>query len=757
MLATLSNLTEVFAPRFRIFMNRVSQGQFEWSLQKGWERLKFEYENVVGEDGKPVTTIVTGKDGKTVLGEDGKPFLRNVVEPVVIKRTGCPAPSSTNPSIREGVFFLINPVDGEIHPNAKENGKNSSRSLESCASFSFALLESDDAPKDLWLRLVRLLPFRVVSIATSGSSSYHVLLHIGAKSMAEWSASVEPAKRALTALGADPNTIRLIQLSRLPFFFRANSLHEEQQGRQELIYLAPKPSLFPTAFKSVDDFVTAVGKMAIHLELDVFKATKRDTPKAKEVPPWEANRRSGLLCVKTYELERRATRVVMSEFQRQIKSGEEIDISKAVALAYWPGGDPVHRTQRVYNYYKDHLGKPPPIDWDLFLAIWHELRKDQGKKFGPESSSRPWQNGTQAFKNLAHSYTALRDRCLNGDDAFDMLTSKGDVGRDFKPLWELVRKIVKNALFTRFTLNNFIDLKSFATKLKHKSDKVSSCIARKLSKDTHKALGSYKDGEAIPEQLQQLLLRDINKIVKRKSIYGKRRFYGILLRPETEDLRKLLDLKPNKDDVPWLNSLLIEDAYHQEITKKAIENKQVEEIANVFVRCDLLHCEKLFAIYEPAIVAKVKTAIFLLRNSGKDRIYMADLEEIVPHAPEEILKVLNSLKNKRYGIENRGIAGGSVWIVPIEFCVRWREENPTASVDSPANQPPSKDNSVSEASDEVLDEANEAINMDDRVCGLLSKLESSQLGCLTAGLPRDVVIDRLEKTDRYFEKLYGDK
>lgn len=53
---------------------------------------------------------------------------------------------------RKGVWFLPQPVDGEFHPNPREEGRLSRRSEESVTAWRYAVLESDKAEIDDWLR-----------------------------------------------------------------------------------------------------------------------------------------------------------------------------------------------------------------------------------------------------------------------------------------------------------------------------------------------------------------------------------------------------------------------------------------------------------------------------------------------------------------------------------------------------------------------------------------------------------------------------
>ena len=49
------------------------------------------------------------------------------------------------PAGPDGVWFLPQPVDGEFHPNPRQEDKPSRRSEESIVDWRFAVLESDEA------------------------------------------------------------------------------------------------------------------------------------------------------------------------------------------------------------------------------------------------------------------------------------------------------------------------------------------------------------------------------------------------------------------------------------------------------------------------------------------------------------------------------------------------------------------------------------------------------------------------------------
>lgn len=137
---------------------------------------------------------------------------------------------------QSGVWFLCNPVDGQWHPNPRQNDEPSCRSEESLTAFRYVVLESDIAPANLWLAFIVQVPARVSAIYTSGSRSIHTLIQIDAKSKAEWDAIAGQWKRPLKVLGGDAGCLSAVRLSRLPGCARP-----EKNGFQRLLYLAPNP------------------------------------------------------------------------------------------------------------------------------------------------------------------------------------------------------------------------------------------------------------------------------------------------------------------------------------------------------------------------------------------------------------------------------------------------------------------------------------------------------------------------------------
>jgi hypothetical protein len=139
-----------------------------------------------------------------------------------------------------GVWFLCNPVDGRWHDTGdKDEAGNpvlSCRNWQAVTTFRYAVLESDQAPADLWLAFIAQLPLRIAAIYTSGGRSIHCLLRLDAPSKEAWDEVIRPLKRPLKVLGADAACLSAVRLTRLPGCWRP-----EKGGFQKLLYLHPDP------------------------------------------------------------------------------------------------------------------------------------------------------------------------------------------------------------------------------------------------------------------------------------------------------------------------------------------------------------------------------------------------------------------------------------------------------------------------------------------------------------------------------------
>ncbi len=141
---------------------------------------------------------------------------------------------------RNGVWFLSSPVDGNYYQNPREGNKLSRRSQESITRYPYIVIESDEAPRDLWLRALARLPLPIAMITESAGISIHALVRIDAGTKQEWDQKVITIKPVLVTLGADPGALNAIRLTRLPNCFRA-----AKNSTQRLLYLDDNPDQTP--------------------------------------------------------------------------------------------------------------------------------------------------------------------------------------------------------------------------------------------------------------------------------------------------------------------------------------------------------------------------------------------------------------------------------------------------------------------------------------------------------------------------------
>jgi len=134
-----------------------------------------------------------------------------------------------------GVWFLPQPVDGAFHANPRAGGKFSRRSEESVMAWRYAVLESDQAEADDWLRCLVQMPLRITCLCESGGRSIHALVRVDATSKADWDGRMAAIKAILVTLGADRSALSAVRLSRLPQAKRGDRV-------QRLLFLNVQPS-----------------------------------------------------------------------------------------------------------------------------------------------------------------------------------------------------------------------------------------------------------------------------------------------------------------------------------------------------------------------------------------------------------------------------------------------------------------------------------------------------------------------------------
>jgi hypothetical protein len=152
---------------------------------------------------------------------------------------------------RDGVWFLSNPINGEwcyverLKSKVNPEGRTR-RAEENITDWTYAVLECDQKPAEhwlaIWLAVLVQLPLPIVSITTSGGKSLHALVRVAAASKAEWDQIVrQRLLPRLVPLGADPEALTAVRLTRLPNCQRAPAW-------QRLLYLNPTADGTPIFF-----------------------------------------------------------------------------------------------------------------------------------------------------------------------------------------------------------------------------------------------------------------------------------------------------------------------------------------------------------------------------------------------------------------------------------------------------------------------------------------------------------------------------
>ncbi len=157
----------------------------------------------------------------------------------------------------EGVWYLVQPVEGAWKPNHANLGKDRKPRLGrrhgACVtSWRYLVLESDDAPEELWLKALVQMSFPIVAIYTSGGRSIHALVRVDCGSKAAFDALRDDMVQVLAPLGADAAAMTAVRLSRLPGTLRYGkkdkdgNLQKYPEPRlQRLLFLNPTAEAKP--------------------------------------------------------------------------------------------------------------------------------------------------------------------------------------------------------------------------------------------------------------------------------------------------------------------------------------------------------------------------------------------------------------------------------------------------------------------------------------------------------------------------------
>ena len=164
-------------------------------------------------------------------------------------------PTAFPKGAQNGCWFLAAPITGKWQPNDNNRDKYGAklgRRHAACATrFPYLVLESDEAPPSVWLRILVQLADPIVAIYTSGGKSYHALVKVDCATKEEFDVQRQRYITRLAALGADAAAITAVRLTRLPGCLRYGSgdgkdhkPYLDAEGKpaprmQQLLYLNP--------------------------------------------------------------------------------------------------------------------------------------------------------------------------------------------------------------------------------------------------------------------------------------------------------------------------------------------------------------------------------------------------------------------------------------------------------------------------------------------------------------------------------------
>jgi hypothetical protein len=109
------------------------------------------------------------------------------------------------------------------------------------------------------------------------------------------------------------------------------------------------------------------------------------------------------------------------------------------------------------------------------------------------------------------------------------------------------------------------DLPKIVDRLRRQSDPVSAFVWRSLSTPDQALLTGYQPSAPNTNQVQDAVLRALNKIIVEPAIYEPERFKGVALSVAASSLLQQIP-SPRGDSLVYLNRLLLQDAYPLELS-----------------------------------------------------------------------------------------------------------------------------------------------------------------------------------------------
>lgn len=115
-----------------------------------------------------------------------------------------------------------------------------------------------------------------------------------------------------------------------------------------------------------------------------------------------------------------------------------------------------------------------------------------------------------------------------------------------------------------FTVDDFMDAPSLASKLIAKSDAVSGFLYDQLGGPAQQDLANWKAGNLTVQNLETCLTKCLNAVITTSTIYDRQLFASVALRSKT---KHVLNQQGQEANALRLNRLLLEDAFPMEISR----------------------------------------------------------------------------------------------------------------------------------------------------------------------------------------------
>ena len=115
----------------------------------------------------------------------------------------------------------------------------------------------------------------------------------------------------------------------------------------------------------------------------------------------------------------------------------------------------------------------------------------------------------------------------------------------------------------KFMLGERFDVASMADILSRKAGPLPAFLSGQLDARCQTVLAAYGMSKTNAPELEALMVDNFNRLVAGPSLYDRTLFQGVVLRPETDELRKS---NPKGAELARLNRMLLEDAYPRELT-----------------------------------------------------------------------------------------------------------------------------------------------------------------------------------------------